>query len=122
MSSTGAYTRGVATGILIGLGAAFVLDKFRQKPGGNRTGNSPLRGLEVGWTRERTDVTFISRREAPEAAGDPVRVAGDRFNRTGGAPGARSEPEKLSMPGRPGQFVDSEGSVTPAKRSIDIRG
>jgi hypothetical protein len=121
------YWQGMATGILAGLAAAFVLPRITSLTKARPSADSVLRGVQG--PAEPAGRPFLSRRDSPESAGDPATTApghgnaSEAFNLPGGAPGPRQRGEQLTMPGRPGQsltYDDPAQQVRISRRTVDI--
>jgi hypothetical protein len=100
------YFQGLAAGILTGAIVAILLPRlFRDPP---PSADTMMRSMPPERPSQKAGLRFVSRREDPESSGDPASVSGPAstsgldFNLSGGAPGGKTEPEQLSMPGRPG--------------------
>jgi hypothetical protein len=122
------YFQGLAAGILGGAVMAILLPRlFREsQPSADRL----LRGVDAPSLGQQTGFEFVSRRESPESFGDPGTLSGDSspsrgiaYSRPGGAPGGRTEAERLTTPGQPGQHIDhtnaSQG-IHMQSRSVDL--
>lgn len=132
MSDRLEFWKGVTVGMLAGVAAA-ALARFASPPPISPDGRGEILKptLRSRDTPVRIDtLEFRSRRDQPESAGDPAKLAPFRthdastqFERQGGSPGGATDPERLETPGRPGQQIDHSDPSAPVRispRTLDL--
>lgn len=134
MSERLEFWKGVTVGMLAGAAAA-ALARFASPPplaadGRGEILQPAMRSSEVPVRNDTRE--FRLRRDQPESAGDPAKLAPFRtrnvstqFERQGGGPGGATDPERLDTPGRPGEQIDHSDASAPVRmssRTLDLSG